>query len=277
VSEEELDERQVQMSFWDHLEELRWALLRAIIVLIVFAIAGFVFMPWIFDHLILAPAKPDFFLYEQMCKLSASWSFLPDFCDRSFSVEMINFDLTAQFFRHLSTSFWLSLILICPYLLFEVWRFVSPALYEHERRSIRWVFLLVSVMFFIGCLVGYSLIFPMTLRFLYTYSLSEVIHNQLSLDSYMDNFLILLLVMGLVFEMPLISWLLSQVGLLKKSFFRKYRRYAIVVLLFAAAIITPTGDPFTLALVFFPLYGLYEFSILFVKADDPEEVSLDRI
>ncbi|MDR2682465.1 MAG: twin-arginine translocase subunit TatC [Dysgonamonadaceae bacterium] len=265
------------MSFWDHLEELRWMLFRVVIALFIFAIAGFIFMPWIFDNIILAPAKSDFFLYEKMCILSRKLTFLPDFCDQNFTVEMINIDLTAQFFRHLSTSFWLSLTLLCPYLLFEIWRFISPALYEHERRSVRWVFLLGSFMFFIGCLVGYALIFPMTLRFLYTYSLSDVIHNQLSLDSYMDNFLILIVVMGLVFEMPLISWLLSQVGILKKSFFRKYRRYAIVILLIAAAIITPTGDPFTLSLVFFPLYGLYELSIWFVKADEGEEVSLDKI
>ena len=202
----------------------------------------------------------------------------PDFCDESFTIDMINIDLTAQFFRHLSTSFWVAIIFICPYILFEVWRFVAPALYENEKKNVRWVFLFGSIMFFIGCLVGYSVIFPMALRFLYTYSLSDVIHNQLSLDSYMDNFLILVLVMGLVFEMPLVSWLLSQFGILRKSFFRQYRRHAIVVLLIAAAIITPTGDPFTLALVFFPLFGLYELSIFFVKADatDEDEVSLSR-
>jgi sec-independent protein translocase protein TatC len=279
VSDQETINRQGEMSFWDHLEELRWVLFRVVIALVIFAVAGFIFMPWIFDAIILAPAKPDFFLYETMCKLSRNISFFPDFCDQNFTIDMINIDLTAQFFRHLSTSCWVSLILICPYILFEIWRFISPALYEHEKKNVRWVFLLGSIMFFIGCLIGYGLIFPMTLRFLYTYSLSTVIHNQVSLDSYMDNFLMLIVAMGFVFEMPLISWLLSQIGILKKSFFRKYRRYAIVILLIAATIITPTGDPFTLSLVFFPLYGLYELSIFFVKADKPEEgeVSLDRI
>jgi sec-independent protein translocase protein TatC len=279
MSAEESTGPQGQMSFWDHLEELRWMLFRVVIALVIFAIAGFICMPWIFDNVILAPAKSDFFLYESLCRLSQKASFLPDFCDQNFQIEMVNLDLTAQFFRHLSTSFWVALILIWPYLLFEIWRFISPALYEHEKKNVRWVFLLGSVMFFIGCIIGYVLIFPMTLRFLYSYSLSAVIHNQLSLDSYMDNFLILILVMGLVFEMPLISWLLSQLGILKKSFFRTYRRYAIIILLIAAAVITPTGDPFTLALVFFPLYGLYELSIFFVKADprEDDEVSLDRI
>jgi sec-independent protein translocase protein TatC len=256
-----------EMSFWDHLEELRWMLARSVIALVLFAVGSFVFMPWIFDHIILAPAKPDFFLYHYMCRLSQTVSFLPDFCDDNLVINMINIDLTAQFFRHISTSCWVALILICPYLLFEIWRFIGPALYEHEKNNVRWVFLLGSVMFFIGCFVGYALIFPMTLRFLYTYSLSDVIQNQLSLDSYMDNFLSMVLIMGLVFEMPLISWLLSQIGILKKSFFKKYRRYAIVILLVAAAVITPSGDPFTLFVVFIPLYGLYELSILFVKGD----------
>jgi sec-independent protein translocase protein TatC len=268
-----------EMSFWDHLEELRWVLLRVVIALVVFAIAGFIFMPWLFDNVILAPSKADFILYRGLCKFSQTFSFLPDFCDTAFTIKMINIDLTAQFFRYISTSFWLAVIIGCPYILFEVWRFVSPALYEHEKKKARWVFSFGSVMFFIGCLVGYYVIFPMTLRFLYTFTLSDVIENQVSLNSYMENFVLLILVMGLVFEMPLISWLLSQIGLLTKSFFRHYRRYAIVVLLFIAAVITPTGDPFTLSLVFIPLYGLYEISILFVKNDpkNEDEVSLDKI
>jgi sec-independent protein translocase protein TatC len=260
-----------EMSFWDHLEELRWVLFRVVIALVIFAIAAFIFMPSIFDSFILGPAHSDFFLYKYMCKISRNVPFLPDFCDDNFSIEMINFDLTAQFFRHLSTSGWVALILICPYILFEFWRFVSPALYEHEKKNIRWVFLFGSIMFFIGCSVGYCLIFPMTLRFLYQYSLTDFIHNQLTLDSYMDNFIMMIMIMGLVFEMPLISWLLSQVGILKKSFFRTYRRHAILILLIAAAIITPTGDPFTLSMVFFPLYALYEMSIFFVKEDPKEE------
>ncbi|MDR1683586.1 MAG: twin-arginine translocase subunit TatC [Candidatus Symbiothrix sp.] len=260
------EDSQEQMSFWDHLEALRWVLLRVVIVLVLFAIIAFACMPWIFDRIITAPAKADFFLYEQLCSLNRSFSFLPDMCGQRFSIELINIELTAQFFRHLSTAGWLALVFICPYILFEVWRFISPALYDNEKRNVRWAFLLGSVMFFLGCMVGYLFIFPMTLRFLATYSLSELIHNQVSLDSYLSNFLTLILAMGLVFEMPLLSWLLSQIGILKKSFFKKYRRHAIVILLIAAAIITPTGDPFTLLLVFLPLYGLYELSVLFVKS-----------
>ena len=260
-----------QMTFWDHLEALRWVLLRIVIAMVIFAIGAFICMPWLFDAMILAPSKPDFFLYEQLCAWSQKITFLPDFCDQNFKIDLINIELTAQFFRHLSTSCWVAVVLICPYILFEIWKFISPALFDHEKKNMRWAFLLGSIMFFIGCLVGYSVIFPMTLRFLYTYSLSDVIHNQVSLDSYLSNFLTLVLIMGLIFEMPLLSWLLSQVGILKKSFFKKYRRHAIVALLIAAAVITPTGDPFTLMLVFVPLYALYEMSIFLVKADKPAE------
>ena len=163
------------------------------------------------------------------------------------------------------------MLLTFPYLVWEVWKFVSPALYENEKRNVRWVFLFGTVMFFVGCAVGYFLVFPMTLRFLATYQLSAAITEHVSLDSYMDNFLMLIFVMGVVFEMPLLSWLLSQIGLLNRSFFQKYRRYAIVALLVGAAFITPSSDPFTLSIVFLPLYGLYELSAFFVKKAPPEE------
>jgi len=261
-----------EMSFWDHLEELRWVLFRIVIALVVFTIAGFIFIPWVFDNIIMAPTRGDFALYRWLCALSRNYTFLPDFCDYSFAIgKLQNLEVGGQFFRYMSASFYMAMVLGCPYIVFEVWRFIRPALYEHEKEKARWVFALGSVMFFIGCLVGYYVIFPMTLRFLFNFTLSEVIENQFSLSSYMDNFVLLIMAMGLVFEMPLIAWLLSQIGILKKSFFKKYRRHAIVILLIAAAIITPTGDPFTLSLVFIPLYGLYEMSILFVKADEEED------
>ncbi|GHT78562.1 Sec-independent protein translocase protein TatC [Bacteroidia bacterium] len=260
-----------EMSFWDHLEELRWTLLRTVIALLVFAIIGFSFMPWIFDHIIMAPCKSDFFLYRWMCDVTKSVSFLPDFCDINADIQLININLASQFLTHMSTSFWFALILTCPYVMFEIWRFVSPALYENEKRNVRWVFLFGTVMFFIGCLIGYGMVFPMTLQFLYTYQLSATIENQLTLTSYMDNFITMVFVLGLIFEMPLLSWLFSKFGLLKRSFFKKYRRYAIIILLVAAAVITPSSDPFTLSIVFFPLYLLYELSAMFVKKDDESD------
>lgn len=266
------------MSFWDHLEDLRWTLIRSIIALFIFAIVGFLLMPSIYDSMIMAPTKADFFLYKYLCKVTSAIPFMPDFCDDTFSIPIINTSVTSQFFRHMTTSFWLALILTFPYLIFEVWRFVKPALYDTEKKSIRWVFLFGTIMFFIGCTVGYSLVFPMSFRFLATYELSGQIQNLISLDSYMDMFLMLIFVMGIVFELPLLSWLLSQLGLLNKSFFKRFRRHAIVGLLVLAAFITPSSDPFTLSVVFVPLYFLFELSAFFVKpapVESEEEESDD--
>lgn len=259
------------MTFWDHLEDLRWTLFRSLIALGIFAIGGFILMPHIYDSVIMAPTKSDFFLYQYLCKVTSAVPFLPDFCDDTFHVDIININMASQFFRHMSTSFWLALILTFPYLVFEIWKFIRPALYSEEKKSFRLVFLFGTCMFFVGCLLGYSIVFPITFRFLATYQLSELITNQISLDSYMDNFLMLIFIMGVVFELPLLSWLLSKLGLLNRSFFSKYRRYAVVVLLVVAAIITPSGDPFTLAVVFLPLYLLYELSAFFVKPALKEE------
>ena len=157
------------------------------------------------------------------------------------------------------------LVLMFPYLIFEVWRFVQPALFENERRSVGLAFLGGTVMFFLGCAVGYCLVFPFTFRFLTEYQLSASIVNQISLNSYMGNFLMLVFVMGIVFELPLLAWLLSKLGLVNKTFFRTYRRHAVVILLVLSAVITPSGDPFTLMVVFLPLYLLYELGILIVR------------
>ena len=258
-----------EMSFWDHLEELRWTIFRSFIALFVFAIIGFIFMPYLFDNFVMAPRTNEFFLYKYLCKISSLVpSILPDFCSTNFEVNIINIKLASQFFTHMSMSFYLAFLLAVPYLIYEIWRFISPALYANEKSSIRWVLLFGGIMFFIGCAVGYSLVFPMTLRFLYTYELSETIVNQISLDSYMDNFIMLIMVMGLVFELPLIAMLFSKLGFLRRSFFHKYRRHAVVALLFLAAIITPSSDPFTLAVVFIPLYLLYELSSFLVKKDE---------
>ena len=271
-------EQQDEMSFWDHLEELRWTLFRIIVALFIFAIAGFSVMPWLFDNVVTAPCYSDFITYREMCKISSVLSVLPDFCNDDFHVNIVNIKLASQFFTHMTTSFWLALLLTFPYMMYEIWKFISPALYENEKKNVRWVFMCGTIMFFVGCAVGYFLVFPMTLRFLATYQLSEAIVEQVSLDSYMDNFLMLIFVMGIVFEMPLVSWLLSQVGVLNRSFFHKYRRHAIVALLVAAAFITPSSDPFTLGIVFFPLYGLDELSAFFVKKapkEDEEETALE--
>ena len=254
-----------EMSFWGHLEELRRTLFRVVAVLLVFMIACFCVMPDLFDSFVLGPTTSDFFLYRWLSNLGGTGIFLPDFSNDDFAVEIININVASQFLTHISTSFWFALVLMFPYLIFEVWRFVQPALFENERRSVGLAFLGGTVMFFLGCAVGYCLVFPFTFRFLTEYQLSASIVNQISLNSYMGNFLMLVFVMGIVFELPLLAWLLSKLGLVNKTFFRTYRRHAVVILLVLSAVITPSGDPFTLMVVFLPLYLLYELGILIVR------------
>ena len=254
-----------EMTFWDHLEALRWMLVRVFSALGIFIIGGFAFIPWIFEHVIMAPIDNQFFLYRWLAKMSEQVAIMPDDLTRPFHVSIINIRLSSQFFLHMSLSFWLALLITFPYLVYEVWKFICPALYENERKSMRFTFVFGTVMFFIGCVVGYSVVFPLTLRFLYNYQLSASISNQLSLDSYMDNFLMLVFMMGIVFELPLVAMLLGKIGILHRGFFSAYRSHAVVALLVVAAFITPSSDPFTLMAVFIPIYILWELSAFLVK------------
>ncbi len=253
-----------EMSFWDHLEELRGVLFRVGAVLLIAFIGVFIAMPHIFDRFILGPTSSDFFLYRLFS--GGALTFLPDFGDTGFSVDIININVASQFMTHISTSFWIALVLTFPFLIYQIWRFIRPALFETEVRSVRAAFLLGTVMFYVGCFLSYCVIFPFTFRFLVEYQVSTTIVNQINLNSYISMFMSMILIMGLVFELPLLAWLLSKMGLIYKETLRGYRRYAIVVLLILAAFITPTGDPFTLTLVFLPLYFLYEFSILILNS-----------
>lgn len=263
MREEETRQEQ-EMSFWGHLEVLRWSLVRIAAVVFILMIVFFFAMPHIFGSFVLGPTSSDFFLYRCLSSLGHI-PLLPDFSASDYKVDIININVASQFMTHITTSFWFALVLAFPYTVFEVWRFISPALYDTEKASVRVAFLFGTVMFFIGCAIGYCFIFPFTFRFLTEYQLSSDITNQISLNSYMGSFLMMVFLMGVVFEMPLLAWVLSKLGILRKEFLRKYRGHAVVVLLVLAAAITPTGDPFTLMLVFLPLYLLYELSICLVR------------
>jgi len=266
-SGQESEEQEGAMSFWDHLEVLRWAVFRSACVLAVIMVGTFIAMPYIFDRFILAPTSNDFFTYRLINRIGRGMvSLSPDF-----DVQIINIPVASQFMTHISTSISLAAVIAFPYFIWEIWKFIEPALFEDEIKHLRPAFLGGTFMFYIGCAIGYLLVFPFTFRFLVEYNLSSSITNQINLQSYIDNFTMLILVMGIVFEMPLLAWLLSLLGILRKDFLREYKKHAVVVLLVAAAIITPSGDPFTLMLVFIPLYVLYELSILVVKDKKQEE------
>ena len=259
-----------ELTFWDHLDELRRVLFRVLGVWFVFAVGYFIAMPWLFDNVVLAPCHNDFIFYDVLRYVGKTFNLNDEFFTQQFHVKLININLAAPFFVHMSTAFWMSVVTATPYIFFEIWRFISPALYPNERRGVKKALCIGTVMFFLGVLLGYFMVYPLTLRFLSTYELSAAIENQISLNSYIDNFMMLVLCMGLAFELPLVTWLLSLLGVVNKSFLRKYRRHAVVIIVIAAAIITPTGDPFTLSVVAIPLYLLYEMSILMIK--DKKEV-----
>lgn len=252
------------MTFWEHLEELRWSIFRIAIAAVMAMVVIFIIMPQMFTGFVLGPTTSEFFLYKWLGSLG-QLPFLPDFAAGEFKVDIISINVASQFMTHISTSFWFALVVIFPYILYEVWKFIAPALYDNEKGSVKAAFLFGTLMFFLGCAISYSFIFPFTFRFLTEYEISAQITNQISLNSYMSTFLGMIFMMGLIFELPLLAWLLSKIGVLRRDFLKKYRRHAVVILMILAALITPTGDPITLSLVFLPLYLLYEISICVVK------------
>ena len=227
-----------ELTFWDHLDELRRVLFRVLGVWFVLAIGYFIAMPYLFDNVILAPCHNDFIFYDLLRWIGQKLDLQDDFFTQEFHVKLVNINLAAPFFVHMSTAFWMSVVTAAPYIFYEIWRFVSPALYPNERKGVRKALGIGTVMFFMGVLLGYFMVYPLTLRFLSTYQLSAAIENQISLNSYIDNFMMLVLCMGLAFELPLVTWLLSLLGLVHKSFLRKYRRHAVVIIVIASAIIT---------------------------------------
>ena len=259
------EKQQAEMTFWGHLDVLRKMLFKIIAVVALFTVLFFIFMPTIFDKVILAPCRGDFLLYRFFHDITAALPFLPEFSTDGFEVHLINIQLSSQLFIHMSSSFWLALVFSFPVILYFIWDFVKPALYANEVKGVRLAFVHGNVMFYIGLAMGYFVVFPITLRFLADYQLSALIPNQVSLDSYMNTFLSMIFILGVVFELPLLAWILGLMGIMHREFFKRYRKHAIVILLIAAAIITPTSDPFTLFIVFLPLYMLYELSALFVK------------
>lgn len=265
------------LSFWGHLGELRTALIHIFIILFVFAIGFFFIMPWLFDNVILWPCKSDFPMYSLLSFVNGDGEWLPNLSDTSFSISLINIKLGTQLMTHFSASFYLAIVFAFPFIIYRLWLFVAPGLYPNERRGARKAFLFGNMMFYLGTALGYFVVFPLALRFLTEYQLSATIENQLTMDSYMDSFYSTLLGMGIVFELPLIAWLLGHMGLIKRRFFAKYRKYAAFGLLVLSGIITPTSDILTLFIVFIPLYTLWELSALLVpkgvhEAENKESV-----
>lgn len=256
------------MGFWDHVDALRSVLLRVAVVVILLGVGAFAAMPWVFDKVIMGCCSGDFITYRLFDKIGSLVGIAPTPAD--FTVDIVSLELASQIFVHFSAACWTAIIVGFPIILYILWGFIAPALYEHERRGIRRAFLFGNSMFYLGVATGYFLVFPLCVRFLADYQLSAAIRPIVSLDSYMDNFFTLLLMMGAVFELPLVAWFLGKAGILHRSFFSTYRRHAVMVLLILSALITPTGDPFTLMVVFLPIYALWELSARLVPVEIPE-------
>ncbi len=239
------------MSFWDHLEVLRGTLIRMIAAVAVLSIAAFCMKDWLFC-LVLWPTHADFPTYVWLGA-------------EPFTLHLINTELTEQFMIHMRVALVAGIMAASPYLLYQLFSFVAPALYERERRASVQLVVWAYAMFIIGCVVNYLLVLPLTVRFLGEYSVSADVESLISLTSYVDTMLMLSLVFGIVFELPVVSWLLARFGLLRAEWMRRYRRHAIVVILIAAALLTPTTDAMTLIIVSLPIWMLYETSILIVK------------
>lgn len=239
------------LTFWDHLDELRTSLFRIICAVALFAVIAFVMKEELFG-IILAPRSSDFITYRLLGT-------------EDFSIHLMNTGLTEQFMIHMQTAIYAGLLIASPYILYELFRFVSPGLYDNERRYAVWIVGAAYLMFIIGTLVNYFIVFPFTVRFLGTYQVSPDVANMLTLQSYIDTLLGMSLVMGVVFELPVVCGLLGRMGLITDRMMSTYRRHAVVAILVVAAIITPTTDVFTLFVVALPIYLLYELSIQIVR------------
>lgn len=253
-----------EMSFLEHLEVFRWHLLRSVASIVIMGILAFIFKKVIFDYIILAPHDPNFWTNRVICELGDLLK-TPSLCINQHPFRLVSPELGAQFSIHVTISIVAGLILAAPYVLYEFWRFVAPALYEKERKYASTAIIICSLLFFLGVIFGFYLIVPFSIDFLGTYSVSSQVENYISLMSYINTMTSILLASGVTFELPVIVYFLSKLGLITPKFLSKYRRHAYIVVLIVAAIITPP-DVFSQTLVSIPLILLYEVSILISRA-----------
>jgi len=237
------------MSFWDHLEVLRGTLFRSVLAVVALSVV-FLFIPEQLFQAVLWPTTAEFPLYRML--------------HLDFKMQLVNIEVTAQFFVHLKMAVLCGVVLAFPYLVWEIWRFIAPALYENEKKAVRNAFSLSSGLFYLGVAVGYAVVLPVCLMFFMNYSVSETVQNTISLSSYISLFTSMVFLVGLLFEFPTVILVLSSLGLVGKDTLRKYRKHAFVVILILAAFITPS-DPVSMFVLAIPLYGLYEFSILICR------------
>ena len=248
------------MTFWDHLDVLRKSIIRIAVALIGVTVVLFFFKDFLFGDVVLAPSESSFWLYRVL--------------GLDFSLQLVNIEVAAQFMIHMKVTFVCALILTFPYIVYELWSFVAPALYENERKAIRGAFTFASALFYTGLAVGYMLIFPLMINFFAGYQVTPDVPNTFSLSSYISLFSSTVLIFGIVFQFPTLIAILSALGIVTREGLRQYRRHAVCAVVVLAALITPSGDPFSLLVVTVPLYVLYEFSILICRKREVETIEV---
>lgn len=252
-----------EMAFVDHLEELRWHIVRSLIAVLFFAALIFIKIQWVFDNIISGPINPDFISYRVICNLSHKLGLGDGLCLAPVDVKMQTTTFGGQFFSSFSIAFVGGLIIAFPYIFWEFWRFVKPALKPRELKGTRFVIFWISFFFFLGAAFGYFVLGPFTFNFLATFQVSALntVQTQPTINDYIDNLTNLILGCGIAYELPVLTYALTKVGIITPHFLRRSRKYALVILLVIAAIITPSPDWYSQTIVFLPLFGLYELGV----------------
>jgi sec-independent protein translocase protein TatC len=246
---------EAEMSFFDHLETLRWHLIRSAVAVLVFTGIAFWQYHFIFTQIIMGPFNPNFWTYRMLCKFGTGM------CVTSIKGTIINTEMAGQFMLQLNSSILIGVIISVPYILWEIWRFIKPALLEKEMKAARGFVFYASSLFIIGILFGYYIIAPESISFLAGYTVSDTIHNQFTISSYLSMVATITLIIGLVFELPILIYILASIGILSGTFMRRTRRYSVIILLIIGAIISPSPDFFTTIISTVPLFALYEVGI----------------
>lgn len=249
-----------EMSFFEHLDALRGHLIRAAIAIVIFTVLAFYFSDFLLDKIIFGPKEADFWTYRQMCKIG-NWLHMDGWCVSKIDAKIVSSEMAGQFNLLVNSCIMTGIVLGFPYLLWELWRFIKPALHEKEKKAASGFVFYASALFMLGILFGYFIIAPLSVKFLSGFKVSDAIENLFTIDSYLSTVLTLTLGTGIVFELPILIYILVSLGVLNAGFMRRTRRYAIVIILIIAAIITPTPDALTMSVVAFPLLILYEVGI----------------
>jgi len=257
-----------EMSFIDHLEELRWHIIRAIIAVLIAAIAVFIYVREIVSGVLMAPAHPAFITYKWLCSAGHFFGLGNSLCLTGVKISFLSTEMTSQFISSFTIAFIGGFIVAFPYVFWEFWKFVRPALNPAELKKTRGVIFWVSFLFFLGVAFGYFVLTPFMVNFYFSYSLSPLIEIKPTFSDYLENLIWTTVGIGVLFQMPLLMAVLTRIGIISSRFLKKYRRHAFVVIITAAAIITPSTDPFSLTLVTIPLYALYEASIVLATRID---------